>query len=112
MPPERPDDARWLEWPVAVFVCSEAYAPGVYRLGDLAVPSVEPRLYPEPREPAGPQADRRSMIQASELVALETSCKPGIAVTEGMGFRRMARRNGAELWVRVDGARKPPADAR
>ena len=97
-----PPDVEWLKWSATVLVCSEPFAPGVYELGDLAVPAADPRQFPAPRQPLQADADVPGFVQRSHFVAVEGACSHGLDMTRYRTFSKMIVRNGAELWVRRD----------
>lgn len=97
---QAPPDHRWLEWPVAVFSCSEGYAPGLYQLGDLAVPIAAPRQFPAPRTAAGAK-NARSLVDSSRIVVREATCVGNVAPTPGVGFTQVGVRLGAEIWLKT-----------
>ncbi len=102
MPSDAPPASPWRESMVAVFICSEGYAPGLYRLRDLTVPTVGPRRYPRPRERLGADMNPMSLVEKSQSVAWGPKCKPHVSLTLGSPFRKVAGRAGNELWVRTD----------
>ncbi len=101
MPSEPPPTVRWLDSRVAVFMCSEGYAPGLYRLGDLTVPTVGPRHYPRPRERLKRHVSAMSLVDESQFIAWDRKCRPRVSLAPGSAFQKVAVRNGTELWVRV-----------
>lgn len=98
--PEPPPEVEWLKSKATVLVCSEAYAPGLYELGDLAVPSAEPRQYPAPRTALAGDEQVEAFVRQSDFVAVEPRCNHSLDMNQHVGFEKMATRNGAELWLR------------
>ena len=100
LPTQPPPAERWHEWPAAVFVCSENYPAGQYQLGDLNVPTVGPRQYPAPRVALRAGVDAAQLVRNARVVAYESRCGTTLDVRDLSGFKKVAVRNGAELWVR------------
>lgn len=95
-----PPDHRWLEWPVAVFSCTEGYSPGLYQLGDLTVPIAAPRQFPAPRTPASDE-NARALLDSSRIVVREGTCAVSVAPTPEAGFTQVSVRLGAEIWLKT-----------
>jgi len=100
MPTAPPPERRWTESQAAVFVCSESYAPGLYQLRDLLVPTVGPRTYPEPRRRLESGAPAAPMMAESDFVARDPACHPEVPEPDAQAFKKMAIRNGSEIWIK------------
>jgi hypothetical protein len=72
----------------------------LYDLGDLAVPSAEPRQYPAPRTALAGDEQVEAFVRQSDFVAVEPRCNHSLDMNQHVGFEKMATRNGAELWLR------------
>lgn len=100
MPADPPPDTNWYDQPAAFIGCSGGYAPGLYRLRDLVVPSVGRQSFPQPYRPLRDPSEARASMSNVQFVAWQPHCQPSFPNPEHLGFRKMAVRRGVQLFVR------------
>lgn len=101
LPSDPPPATDWANAQVAVFVCSEDYEPGMYRLRDLNVPKLGRAVFPPPLRRADTPEAARGILADSQFAASDASCGPRVDVAALGLFKKVGTRGSTGLWMKT-----------